>query len=139
MSLFSDPVTAVAQVANTVLSRVLPDEAAKAAATAELAKMQLQGELDSVAGQLKVNAAEAASASTFVAGWRPFIGWICGAGLGYEFLLRPLLTYVTALAGGHFVAPDLDMASLSQLLFGMLGLAGMRTYEKVQGVAKTGA
>ena len=134
MSLFGDPVTAIAQVANTVLSRVLPDKAAQEAGTLELAKMQLSGELSSVAGQLQVNAAEASSKSTFVAGWRPFIGWICGAGLGYEFLIRPLLTFVAASFGSHIVAPDLDMSSLNQLLFGMLGLATMRTVEKVKGL-----
>lgn len=130
----SDPVSAIANVANTVLERVLPDKPAILAAQNEIAKMQVGGEIQAVTDQLQVNLAEAASRSTFVAGWRPFIGWISGAGLGYEFLLRPLLTYATACFGGHFVAPDLDMSSLNQLLFGMLGLASMRTVEKIKGV-----
>lgn len=130
----SDPISAIANVANTVLTRVLPDKPAQLAAQAELGRMQLAGELQATSDQLQVNMAEAASKSTFVAGWRPFIGWICGAGLGYEFLVRPLLTYVTACFGGHYVAPDLDMSSLNQLLFGMLGLASMRTVEKIKGV-----
>ena len=130
----SDPISAIANVANTVLTRVLPDKPAQEAAKLELAKMQLSGELTSVTDQLQVNATEAASKSTFVAGWRPFIGWICGAGLGYEFIFRPLLTFVAASFGSHIVAPDLDMSSLNQLLFGMLGLASMRTVEKIKGV-----
>lgn len=130
----SDPISAIANVADTVLTRVLPDKPAQEAAKMELAKMQLSGELTSVTDQLQVNATEAASKSTFVAGWRPFIGWICGAGLGYEFIFRPLLTFVAASFGSHIVAPDLDMSSLNQLLFGMLGLASMRTVEKIKGV-----
>lgn len=130
----SDPISAIANVADTVLTRVLPDKPAQEAAKLELAKMQLSGELTSVTDQLQVNATEAASKSTFVAGWRPFIGWICGAGLGYEFIFRPLLTFVAASFGSHIVAPDLDMSSLNQLLFGMLGLASMRTVEKIKGV-----
>ena len=130
----SDPISAIANVADTVLTRVLPDKPAQEAAKMELAKMQLSGELTSVTDQLQVNATEAASKSTFVAGWRPFIGWICGAGLSYEFIFRPLLTFVAASFGSHIVAPDLDMSSLNQLLFGMLGLASMRTVEKIKGV-----
>ncbi len=130
----SDPISAIAGVANTVLSRVLPDKPAQLAAQAEIEKMQLSGELQATANQLQVNLAEAASKSIFVAGWRPFIGWICGAGLGYEFVFRPLLTFVAASFGSHIVAPDLDMSSLNQLLFGMLGLASMRTVEKIKGV-----
>ncbi len=130
----SDPISSIAKVADTVLTRVLPDKPAQLAAQAELAKMQLSGELQATADQLQVNLTEAASKSIFVAGWRPFIGWICGAGLGYEFLLRPLLTFVTASFGGHIIAPTLDMSSLNQLLFGMLGLASMRTVEKIKGL-----
>lgn len=131
----SDPISAIAGVANTVLTRILPDKPAQLAAQAELAKMQLSGELQATSDQLQVNLAEGASKSTFVAGWRPFIGWICGAGLGYEFLLRPLLTFAVSCFHGRFVAPDLDMSSLNQLLFGMLGLASMRTVEKIKGVS----
>lgn len=128
-----DPISSIAAVANTVLSRVLPDKPAQAAAQVELAKMQLSGELAQVSSQIEVDKTEAMSQSIFVAGWRPFVGWICGAGLGYQFLLRPLLSFVAALSGHHVDAPTLEMGQLMELLAGMLGLAGMRTVEKIQG------
>lgn len=130
-----DPITSIANVANTVLSRVLPDKSAQAAAQVELAKMQLGGELSAVAGQLDVDKAEATSKSTFVAGWRPFIGWICGLALAYQYLACPLLTFAVRICGGTFEAPHIEMGSLMELLVGMLGLAGMRTVEKVKGAA----
>lgn len=84
-------------------------------------------------GQLDIDKQEAASQSTFVSGWRPFIGWICGAGLGVQFLLNPIVTWIAALAKHPVQFPTLDLGTLLTLLFGMLGLGAMRTYEKVQG------
>lgn len=129
-----DPITAIANTVNTVLGRVLPDKPAQEAAQAQLAQMALSGELAQMAGQIQTNVAEAASKSTFVAGWRPYIGWICGTGLGYEMLLRPLLTFAAGLFGSHVVAPEIPMQDLSTILMGMLGLATMRTVEKVKGM-----
>lgn len=129
-----DPITAVANLANTVLGRVLPDKTAQEAAKAQLLEMQLNGELSSITEQIQVDNTEAASHSTFVAGWRPFIGWTCGFGLAYQFVARPLLTFGTALFRHPVDAPSLDLGTLTQLLIGMLGIAGMRTFEKIQGV-----
>lgn len=84
--------------------------------------------------QADVNKAEAGSTSVFVAGWRPFIGWVCGIGLGTQFLVAPLATWIAALCGKAIMFPPLDLGTLGTLLFGMLGLGGMRTYEKVNGV-----
>lgn len=134
-----DPITAIAGVAQTVLSRVLPDKPAQEAATAELARMQLSGDLAAISGQLQVDAAEAASKSTFVAGWRPFIGWICGCALAYDFIVRPFLMFAATGFRSHAIAPEIDVANLNQLLFGMLGLATMRTVEKLKGSNSTGA
>lgn len=105
-------------------------------AQTELAKIQyeLQGKIiDQVGQQLEVNKAEAASSSTFVAGWRPFIGWVCGAGLASQYIIGPLLSWVAGLFHHTLGYPSLDLGELMPLLMGMLGLAGMRTYEKVQG------
>lgn len=130
-----DPISSIAQVANTVLERVLPDKAAQAAAQVELAKMQLSGDLAQVSGQIEVNRAEAVSASVLVAGWRPYVGWVCGTGLAYQFILRPLLTFAVGVFGSHMVAPPLEMGSMMELLTGMLGFGAMRTVEKVNGVS----
>lgn len=127
-----------------LIGRLFPDPAEASKAQMELLKMQQSGELAQLAsdtdlakGQLAVNAAEAANASLFVAGWRPFIGWLCGLGLFYEFLLQPLLPWAVSLAIGKAVTalPALSGETLMTLLFGMLGLGGLRTVEKVKGKA----
>ena len=95
-----------------------------------------------VQGQLEVNRTEAASASLFVAGWRPAIGWIGAVALGYQFLLYPLLIWAWALLQSQGVVPAgmqpppmLDTDALWVILSGMLGISTMRTVEKVKGVA----
>lgn len=91
--------------------------------------------------QIEVNLKEAEHPSTFVAGWRPAVGWMCTLGIGYQFILRPLLDWVASLAtafSGHTwtAAPKLDVVELITLLLAMLGVAGYRTYEKLSGVAR---
>lgn len=93
--------------------------------------------MDTVSAQLAVNQAEAASGKTFIAGWRPFIGWVCGVAMAYKFVLQPFLTF--ALIVGHVnfdpsKLPVLDWTDMSTVLLGMLGLAGARTWEKLSGV-----
>lgn len=137
-----DPFTALLDLGGKVIDRVIPDPAAKAAANLELLKLAQNGELaqltadtDLAKGQLTVDQAEAANGATFVSGWRPFIGWVCGAGLGFQFLAGPLLTWSAALVGRPVMVPQLDLSTLLTLLTGMLGLGGMRTLEKLNGVA----
>jgi len=121
------PVTAIANV----IDKILPDKAQNDAAKAALITLQTQGELAQIMGQLEVDKTEAASQSTFVAGWRPFIGWICGLALGYEMIARPLLTF--AFAHYHTVAPSIDTGDLLGLVTAMLGMGAMRSYDKAQG------
>lgn len=111
-----------------------PEERQKAT---EALTSQLQSAMIAVTmGQIETNKEEAKSASVFVAGWRPAIGWICAAALGYQYLLRPIAT--TIMSYSHI--PVIDLPGLDdnlwQLLLGMLGLGGLRTYEKVTGVTK---
>lgn len=105
--------------------------------TAKLRILELhhQGAL----GQLEVNKAEAAHTSLFVAGWRPFVGWVCGLAFAWSFLLYPMFTAVVsyiAVQNGVQVdfsgVPQADMQVMLPVLFGMLGLGAMRTYEKTQ-------
>lgn len=115
-----------------IIDRVIPDKAAAAQAQAELVKMQVSGELEQLAGQLEVNKVEAAHSSVFVSGWRPFIGWVCGAALAYQFVIRPIVTWAVPSLGYSIAEmPGLD-DNLWELLTGMLGLGGLRTYEKVK-------
>lgn len=134
-------------VLGPLLQRVIPDPAQAAAANIELQKVLIehQGELEKAVAeaakaQAEVNLAEAQSGSLFVGGWRPGLGWVCAAGCAYSFLAQPLLAWaagiVSALAGAAIpVPPVLDMGTLIPLVGGMLGIAGLRTAEKVQGVA----
>lgn len=131
----------VTSIIDTVLKRVLPEEKMseaertklQAELTIELAKQDWQG----VLGQLEVNKIEAGHASMFVAGWRPFVGWVCGTAFAYHFVLQPLLVF--AIAVGGFAVPPLpgfEMESLMTVLLGMLGLGGLRTFEKYKSISK---
>lgn len=131
-----------ADIAMKVIDRVIPNPEAKAAAQLELLKLTQSGDLAQLAsetqlalGQLEVNKAEAASPSVLTSGWRPAVGWVCAAGLAYQFLLAPLMTWGSSLVGKAVVAPALDMSTLLTLLLGMLGLGGMRTIEKLNSKA----
>lgn len=127
-----------------IINKVVPDKAAAAAAVAQLNEMQLQGKLADELLQLQsvtsaqsdVDKVEAASASIFIAGWRPFVGWVCGVGLAVSCVISPLLTWGSTLAGHPVTLPKLDDPLLQSTLAGMLGLGyGLRTWEKVKGVA----
>jgi len=126
-----DPVTALFEVGSKVLDRVLPDPAQQAAAKLELLKLQQNGELAQITGQMEINKVEAASSSLFVSGWRPSIGWICGAGFAVQFVIGPLAEWGAALAGHPVKFPQMDTGTMMPLLIGMLGLGGLRTAEKL--------
>ena len=91
-------------------------------------------------GQLKINAAEAASTNWFVAGWRPFVGWVCGATFAYHFVLFPVIKTCAYMWGSQHaitelgLLPSFDLSTMMPVLLGMLGLGGMRSYEKKNGV-----
>ena len=127
-----------------IVNKVVPDKAARDAAVAQLNEMMAQGQLTAELAQLKavtsdqsdVDKIEAASTSLFIAGWRPFVGWICGTGLGLSVVIAPLFTWITTLAGHPVPFPSLDNPLLQSTLAGMLGLGyGLRTLEKYTGVA----
>jgi hypothetical protein len=131
-----DPVTAVLDIGGKLIDKFFPDPAQKQAAQLQLFQLQQSGELAVMANdtalakqQNDINAIEAASPSLFVSGWRPFIGWTCGLGLAYQFLVYPILVAVVP------KIVQLDMGTLLTLLGGMLGLGVLRTQEKLKGVA----
>lgn len=128
-----DPITAAMDLGGKIIDRVLPDKAANDAAKAKLLEMQVAGDLAVVTGQLDVDKTEAASNSIFVAGWRPFIGWVCGSALGYQYILSPIGQWISALFGHPIAAPVLDIGQLMTLLLSMLGMGVLRSYDKAQG------
>ena len=130
-----DPITAAMDIGSKVIDRLWPDPAQAATAKLELIKLQQSGDLAQMTGQLDINKIEAASNSTFVSGWRPAIGWVCALALLYQYLVRPLAVAVFAAVGHPLpTMPGLD-ENLWQLMMAMLGMGGLRTFEKVQGVA----
>jgi hypothetical protein len=126
-----DPVSALLDIGGKVLDRVFPDPTQQAAARLELLKLQQSGELTQIAGQMEINKAEAANPSVFVSGWRPAIGWICGAGFAVQFVIGPLAEWGSALYGHPVKFPQMDTGTMMPLLLGMLGLGGLRTAEKL--------
>lgn len=115
----------------TVLNKFIPDPAAKLAAEQELRVALLSWDN----AQSAINAAEAGNQSIFVAGWRPWIGWCCGAALFYSYLLVPLVMWGSFLVGHPLPKPPVLNDHLWELMTGMLGLGGLRTYEKIKGIA----
>lgn len=130
-----DPVSAVLEVGNSLIKHFFPDPTQQAAAEQKMAELVTSGELQKIAGQLAINTEEAKSENLFVSGWRPFVGWVGGAGLAYVAIVEPIIRF-TALAFGYAGKfPVIDTSITMQVLFGILGLGGMRTYEKTKGVA----
>jgi hypothetical protein len=132
-------VESVIGIAGKVLDRIIPDPAQRAAAALEMAKLQQSGELARMSaetqlaqGQIDIDKIEAAGEGFFKSGWRPFIGWTCGTGLAFQFIVAPIATWAVALAGHPMPFPTLDLGTLMTLLFGMLGLGAYRTYEKTK-------
>lgn len=123
----------------SLIERVFPDPAQKAAAELELMKLhqsgelaQLAAEVDLAKGQLAINTEEAKSSSLFVAGWRPFIGWTCGAAFGYVAIVEPVARFIATMKGYSGPFPVIDTTLTMQVLLGMLGLGGLRTLEKLK-------
>lgn len=151
MGIFSDlsgigeAATAVADISKAiggVIEKVVPDPDLKQklqhetdlALVSQATALQ-QAITDAAAKQADINLKEAESPSMFVAGWRPAVGWLCIAGISYAALLQPIVTWIAALFGGPSL-PTVDAAALTSLLLALLGIGGMRSYEKVQGVSR---
>lgn len=125
-----------------LLDKFFPDPAAANDAKLKLMQMAQTGELAQLdadtklaLGQLDVNKAEATSNSVWVAGWRPFIGWVCGAAFAFKFVLGPSAVVLMAMLGHPITLPEFDFTEMSTILLGMLGLGGLRTVEKIKKVA----
>lgn len=117
-----------------LLDKFIPDPQEKAKAELELLRMTQDGDLKKVLGQLEINAKEAQHASVFVSGWRPYVGWICGTGLAYAAIFHNLLEWLASIQGWP-LPPALNNEILLYVLGGLLGIGGLRTYEKTKGIA----
>ncbi len=135
-----NPLDAIFQLGKSAIDKIWPDPIKRAEEIRKLEEMRQQGDLAElsayvqlVQGQLTINAKEAEHSSIFVAGWRPFVGWVGGFSLAYAGILEPLMRFVATVMfeyTGDF--PVIDTALTIQVLLGMLGIAGMRSFDKVK-------
>ena len=120
-----------------VAGRFLPEDKEKRAAAEREIEAQLTTHLAQIdLAQLDINKTEAAHRSVFVAGWRPFIRWSCGVSLAWSYICQPILTFALIQSGYGVELPALDMSEMMPVLMGLLGLGGLRTFEKVKQVSK---
>ena len=138
-----NPITAIANVANLILTRILPDKAVQAEAAAEIQKMVVSGEINRIAAeydsqknQVLVNQEEAKSDNLFVAGWRPALGWVCVLTFAFYYIIAPFIVNPLLIEAGHAALPLVNLDQIIGILLGMLGLGTMRTIEKIKGVNK---
>jgi len=132
-----DPVSALLDIGGKVIDRLWPDPVQAATAKLELIKLQQSGELAAMAGQLEINKVEAASTSVFVSGWRPFIGWVCGAACAWNWIGLKIALFAAAYFEHSLNLAPADLSEMTPVLMGMLGIGGLRTIEKLNGVART--
>ena len=122
---------------SNILDKVVEDKDQKAKLAHEIATMAERHAQELARGQIEINKEEAKSRNIFIAGWRPFVGWTCGLALFWHFLGLPVTLFVTGWFNlQHPPLPEFDMQSLMTVLLGMLGLGGMRTFEKFKGITK---
>lgn len=115
-----------------IINRIVPDKNQAAKIQAEIEMYKLTSDFQNAMAQIQVNQAEGNHESVFVSGWRPFIGWVCGFSFAYHVIAVPLIVFVSTIIGKPVPLPAFDVMLLMNVLFGMLGLGGFRTYEKVQ-------
>lgn len=130
-----DPISAILNISSTIINKLFPDPAQAAQAQLALIKLQQDGDLAAIVGQMDINKIEAGSSSVFVSGWRPFAGWTCGVGLAYVSIIEPIARLLATLIGYTGEFPAIDTTLTMQVLLGMLGMGGLRTLDKIKGVA----
>ena len=118
----------VADLAKTAIEKIWPDKS-------EQEKQQLAAAVMVVQGQLDINKAEAANPSVFVSGWRPAIGWVCGGACAWNWIGLPVFKAALMVVGYKLDLAPADIGEMLPILMGMLGLGGLRTVEKINGVA----
>jgi hypothetical protein len=129
-------ITALLPALGTLIDRLIPDRAAAERAKAEMEQQLVTAANQAALAQVEVNKIEAAHSSVFVAGWRPSIGWVCAAGLAWAFVLAPIASWALVVLGIKAELPAIHTDYLLELVLAMLGIGGLRTFEKLRGVAR---
>jgi hypothetical protein len=132
-----DPVTAAFDIGSKIIDKIWPDPVQAATAKLKLFELQQSGDLAVIASQSEINKIEANSGSLFVAGWRPFIGWVCGIACAWNWCGISIANTVCTLLHYSIVLKPADISEMMPVLIGMLGLGGMRTVEKLNSIPNT--
>lgn len=125
-----------------IINKVIPDKEKQAEAQLKLVELQQSGDLKELEAavqrdveQIALNKVEAQSPSFFKSAWRPFIGWTCGVGFAYAVIIYPVMTWV-AVVFNVSPPPNIEADILFPVMMGLLGLGGMRSFEKFKGITK---
>jgi hypothetical protein len=130
-------VEAVSTLADTAIKRIWPDATEIEKAKLEKLTAEMQNEFNLILGQIEINKVEAASSSILVAGWRPYVGWVCGTSLAYVAILEPVLRFISSVIFGYMgTFPTIDTNLTMQILMGMLGFGAFRSFDKKNGLTK---
>ena len=119
-----------------LLDKVIPDADERNRLAFEISTLAEKQAHEIAKAQIEVNKAEASNHSIFVSGWRPATGWICAIGLASNYLLVPVCNFILSITESPITVPPLDLSEMMPVLLGMLGLGGLRTYEKTKNVAR---
>jgi hypothetical protein len=128
--------TALVPALGTLVDRLIPDKAAAQRAKDDMEAALVKAGNEAALAQVEVNKIEAAHSSVFVAGLRPAIGWVCAAALAWAFIVAPVAAWGMAVFGVRETLPAIGTDNLFELVLAMLGLGGLRTFEKMRGVAR---
>ena len=120
-----------------LLDKVIPDADERNRLAFEISTLAEKQAHEIAKAQIAVNEREASHQSLFVSGWRPAVGWICCIGLGCNYLFIPVANFVLVVSGSDITVPALDLSEMMPVLLGMLGLGGLRSWEKTRGVARS--
>jgi hypothetical protein len=130
-----DLLPTIGDVVNKLVDRI-PDPAAREKAKLEAENSLLNASIKQMEGQIAINIEEAKNPNIFVAGWRPMIGWACASAFVFMYVVAPIINWLGAIFGFTLPVPQFQTDELMSLTFGMLGIAGFRTFEKFKGVAR---
>jgi len=128
-----DPLSAALGIGDKLIGHFFPDKAQQDQAKLQLLQLAQQGDLTQIIGQMEINKVEAANPNMFVAGWRPFIGWVGGFSLAFNFVIGPMVAQGSQFTRHAITYTPIDLTTMMPIILGMLGLGAYRTYEKVTG------
>jgi len=128
--------TSILPMISTVLDRVIPDKEASAKAIRDIEATLIENSAQINLAQLEINKVEAGHKSIWVSGWRPSIGWCCSLGIFWAYIGRPVADYAVVMSGSDIILPKIPTDALMELTFAMLGMAGLRTFEKLKNISR---